>query len=287
MAFQVGTATNQADLLARIRTFALANGWHDVYYSAGVSWVAYGEGDTGTDEIYVEFQISADAGNSRWHFQIRGAVGYRPGSNTLEEYIKPTTPQYVSMWNNTMDYWLVVTPRRIAFVAKVSTYYTTCYTGLTDPPATHAQFPYPMLIGGTSNTNASYTSTTNCAFLHSTDTMCGFGPAGVAFGAGAVYSNHAYCEPCTSWTFRTNIIEALGTSYVLFPALLRFNTFPNFSTITTTAMYVNMGQITGFFITTGYNQSPENVLVIGGDNYVVFPSYEDQARDKWFALKLE
>jgi len=184
MAYSTGSATNMADLHSKIRTFALANGWVDVYYDAGITWIGKGGGDDGYDEIYIEISTYYDTGAQTWCFKISGSTGHRAGSTTLIAQYTNLGYTYVSLWDNPMGYWLCVTGRRITFVSKVATKYALGYAGFIRPLATAEQYPYPLFIGGTDDEPISWNTgslASNCSFLLHTNGHyrgCGIDPGG-------------------------------------------------------------------------------------------------------------
>lgn len=139
-------ATDYADLLDLLVTFATANGWTVLQNDSEMTCLQ-GEG-AGSDEIIVSIKKYAQGWN------LNGYTGYTDG---LTFYNQPgalpsgsTDPVAPSMplWASSIPYWFIVNERRIIVVAKVSTTFQMCYLGWFLPYASPGQYPYPMLIGG-------------------------------------------------------------------------------------------------------------------------------------------
>ncbi len=165
MAVEIDTATDYSDLLARLVTFATANGWTALQDDSEMTCLQ-GEG-AGSDEIVVSIKKYANGWN------LNGYSGYTPG---LTFYNQPgalpsgsTDPCAPSMplWGSAIPYWFVVNGRRIIVVAKISTTFQMCYLGWFLPYASPGQFAYPMFVGGScGGQNGAYTgvATFNRAF---------------------------------------------------------------------------------------------------------------------------
>ena len=134
MAYTSGTATNYKDLLTTLATFAAANGWTVMEQSATLLYLR-GAGTDGLDEIHVGIGTFENTGAGYYNWEISGAWAYRTGRAVGKQPIS-SAKCYAYLWNTTIPYWMVATPRRIIVVAKISTTYQTVYLGLGDPPAT-------------------------------------------------------------------------------------------------------------------------------------------------------
>ena len=277
MAYYSGTATGHIDLFERIRTAALAQGWIDLYYDAGANWVGQGPGDSGTDEIIIQISLSSDVGAQKWHYQLRGASGYRPGASTLEYYVNPTATEYVSVWDSPMDYWLAVDGRRITWVSNVNGKYALGYVGLLRPFGTATQEPYPMFVGGTNTTETSHTLTTNSSFF--------IAPARSALLPGGVCSSSTttFISPWTGWALATKIDTCVGGGHALYPSYVS-TTYVTQTPHRAGLRTSNIGRIDGIYYVTGKDQALESVITVGGDTYICFPSFDKTATNQWFAF---
>lgn len=277
MAYSVNTAANIRDLLSRMRSFVLVNGWVEVYWNGSSDLVLKGTGDFGYDEIYIRIRIIEDTGNDIYNFRINAGVGWNNG-----ELVFQTEEIYTAFWDNAMDYWLVCNGRRIILFAKVSTKYTCMHLGFFRPFSTPEQYPYPLMIGGTKNSSVSWTSNFNYAFWSNDATSehrSVFLPDTTECNRRITTSTYPIIWPKevgpVGVTVLQSCIDNIDGSYTLLPLL-----------IYVTSKYF-IGQIEGLYHVSGHNQSAENTLIIGGDTYVIFPKFSETDRMDWVALQLK
>lgn len=157
MAYETGTASNYKDLLTKLRTFMVANGWVSNRWDADgdYEFLAKGTGLAGADNIYVGITTYEDADSDYYNWRLQGFLGYdagktfdlQPGAIPLPTVGR--TP-VIHLWNSTIPYWFTVNGRRAVVVAKVSTVYQIMYIGLINPYLPPAMMPYPLAIVGTS-----------------------------------------------------------------------------------------------------------------------------------------
>jgi len=269
MAFEKGTATNYLDLFAKIVTFASANGW-TVLEQTGTQVYMKGQGLAGLDEIYVGIRAYEVPASARYNFELYGSWGYVAGRsfNNMPMANGPLSTLYpfVHLWNDALPYWLSVNGRRIICAVKVGTVYQHFYLGFINPPATEAQYPYPLMVAGMSANNTfNYSSGTD---VHSYWVNPGGGGVGnLAMPGGGCGRITAISSTDTIPSLkayspihgkRGNIITCPDETYMLFPIYIVSDEFLE--------VY---GQIDGIFQISGYNNASENTLTIGGVEYTV------------------
>ncbi len=273
MAYTSGTASNYKDLLAILATFAAANGWTILEQSETRLYLR-GEGTAGLDEIYCGIETFEDTSSGYYNWKLVGSWGWRSG-RALDAHPMTSGLRYVYLWNSAIPYWMVATPRRIIMVAKISTTYQVMYLGLGNPPATEAQYPYPLIIGGcgaTANQSYSATGTGNSAFCANN------GPNGLISRPGGDWdsigpANCPAVSPLYEW--RSSVITDLSGGYVADPVfIIDYNR---------TATYAALD---GIFRVSGYNNSSENISTMAGINYLVFQDVYRVAYGDFFALRL-
>ena len=170
MAFTTGTATDYKDLLEKLRGYMLSA-------PAGANWVTVRDNSAGapdqvemifkgdggaTDEIFWGVETYYDVGAVRYNWRIKAYTGF----NTLETFDgqpNPSGNSYVPLQNASMNYWFYVTGRRVCMVVKTGTSYQFMYAGFIDAYATPDEYPYPMMIMGSSGTS---TTVYNSNSLH-------------------------------------------------------------------------------------------------------------------------
>ena len=269
MAYTTGTAANYQDLLAVMVTFAAAQGWAILEQSATRIYLK-GPGLAGLDEIYVGVETYADSPNNRYNWNMVGSWGWVTG-RTLGKHPRSslgvtTTNQVVGyFWNSPMTYWMTANGRRIIVVAKVGATYQMIHLGLLTVPATDAQYPYPLYIGGSGNLlTQNYTAAIRVFWGSQTANARFVSPGGV-WGTQATGTYLEYNPGILPITFnevdRSIMLTGLDGSYLLEPIYL----------VSGTTLLTTYGFIEGLFRVTGYNNTAENIITVGGVNYMVFP----------------
>lgn len=286
MAYTSGTAANYKDLLAIMATFAAANGWSILAQTTDAIYMK-GTGLAGLDEIYVGVETYEDAGNNRYNWNMTGSWGWRSGRAMSKQpmtSLKDGTAAYQVVgyfWNAAIPYWMVANGRRIIVCAKVGTTYQQIHLGLLDVPATDAQYPYPLFIGGSGNSLTQNYSATLYAFWDSSDTNTArLSFPGGAWGSRSTANNGDGNPSFTVQTFneasRTRMWTALDGSYALEPLF-----------VTTYASNIGiLGAFDGLFRVTGYNNTAENIVTIDGVNHMVFPDGSRSGFGDYCAMRM-
>ena len=290
-------ATDYADLLAKLKTFALANGWTSLEDTSD-KLVLQGEG-SGTDEIIVAIQKYANVGADSYGWRLNGYTAYQSGYAFLDQ---PGAIQAVNgfghvsmpLWNSSIPYWFIASGRRIIVVAKVGTTYQACYLGFFLPFASPNQYPYPLAIGGsrvdTFSNTARYSVADNQSsnFWNSLNTS-GTGTMFFRMPGGSWYSARDASNGSggvTTGMFPYNqaditlMRQALDGSPVLTP--IEFQSY-----ISSPSLNVNrLGELDGVFHIAGFDVSAEDVVTVGSDDYVVIPNVFRSGAADYAALKL-
>jgi len=281
MAYTSGIATNYKDLLAILATFATANGWEILEQTTDKVFFR-GTGLAGLDSIYCGVSTYEDVGNSYYNWELHGAWGYRSGRDySAMPRSCGDDKAFAHFWPAATPYWMVANGRRIIVVAKVGTVYQHVHLGLLTPPATEEQYPYPMLLGGTSQTKArSYSYTNNSAYWNCSTynflsgMICRPGGTWTTVG-GSTNSTDLAVIVNPSFGQNANIVNAPGGEYLLEPfVLLLTNTVDTF------------GFIDGLSRVSGYQNTAENTITVSGVNYMVFPDCHRNGYADYCALRL-
>jgi len=311
MAVSTGTATNYLDLLDRLRTFMLANGWASLRFDGGSEFIAEGEGLGGTDQIFIGIKAEEDAGADWYNWQLNGMTGFDSGLSfaaqpgNIGNALAPHFPR-LHLWNSAIPYWFVVNPRRVIIVAKISTIYQLGYLGWINPYLPAVNMPYPMLIAGTSTaSNGNRWSTVHdthsfavmqpvCANGSSTENTLLTNPRSSArFWFGEWHGVQNYFNSSLSnvtrwktiWPYVTrggqhyNLMRTIPADggYVLTPVVVNF---------TSPAKYV-FGELSGIYHVSGFSNAAENIVTIGADSYLVVQNVYRNTISDYCAVKLE
>jgi hypothetical protein len=306
MAWETGTATDQADLLAKIVTFLTTNTalvaadqeWVDLGAATGQTtgtWLR-GPGLTTTEEIFVGFQAVNDVPGDIYGIEIAAAQGY----NALQSFANQpgkSPASFVAVWNDAMPYWIVANGQRVIVVVKVSTTYHAFYLGKILPYGTPTQYPYPVYVGGESLTNVRW-SDTGHGFRHFVDP--GSTASATASGSYLIYPDGAW-QYFQNWYNSSGTEFPSGTGRAVWPnfglsggARLRelrdnidgsYTLLPNILHSSTPSIGV-LGELDGVQWVSGFGNAAENIITVGGQDYLVVQNIFRTTRWSYWALKL-
>lgn len=163
MAFQRGTAANSIDLWDKLIAFlttdpeliAAQEAWQVIktYESNGQPRVVLkGPGASATESIYVGLARTDTPDTDTKNIRIVGMTGFLPDAAAFNEHVNVSPEVRIWLDGSAMKYWFVASGRRFIIVVNMSTVYQAAYAGFFLPYANPLAYPYPMFIGGTSNT---------------------------------------------------------------------------------------------------------------------------------------
>ncbi|USL90030.1 hypothetical protein [Vibrio phage vB_VpaS_CHI] len=129
MAYQAGTATSYRDLLSKIKSFAVANGWvavRDTGSSYPREVTLTSTGVSGQEDVAVCFKEEETPASDRYNLAIK--VSTQTGNIAFDQ-VTGAGARYLYLWNDPIPYHLFVSADRIMVVATVSTTAHTAYMG--------------------------------------------------------------------------------------------------------------------------------------------------------------
>lgn len=161
-------------------TFA-SNGWtalvDEVRTGSDRDVILQGSGG-GTDEIFVGWRTFFDGSAGYYNWELHGFTGYSaslpypeqpgmsPGEGDYDDVVHDSAVKpgaYLVLANaaggDNISYWFSVTPYRILGEAKVGSSYFPFYLGFGNRFATAGEYPYPMLIAGSTSLYSTLVST--------------------------------------------------------------------------------------------------------------------------------
>jgi hypothetical protein len=298
--------------------------YDDDYDGAGeYELILMGPGTAGTDEIYTAIQTIKSAGDDYYNWRLCGMTAY---SDVELQYMVGRTqgrlPRML-MWNEKISYWFVANGRRYIVVAKISGVYEACYMGFALPYGLPTQFPYPMVVGGSSTyygPDATYPTQQRYSALHSGHrgfaNPYGGDPGVITTATFDTWGNSLdlstlcvlqgttwismkskdgttlYNDNCI-WPFVSTEYSLYATQSNIFSLKLRENidgsypVFPALITINNPSKHI-FGELQGVFSINGFGGiAAEDTITIGADTYVVFPILPNASANDLWALKLE
>jgi len=175
MAWATGTADDFIDLLRQLEDYA--TGGSPAGMSAGTTvggsdqWTTLdntlpgsgfatdgelymqGPGSDPADEIMVRFSTYREPLNNIWGWKMSGATGYDSGLTWDEQPGSPALGVYTPFDDVSMTYHFRVNGRRMICVAQCGSINMGVYLGFVQQFSTRGQYPYPLLIAGSTRTN--------------------------------------------------------------------------------------------------------------------------------------
>lgn len=336
MAFQSGTASNSIDLWDKLIAFLTTNpqlvadqeAWQVVktYTESGQPRVVLkGPGASATDSIYVGLARTDTADTDTKNIRIKGMTGYLPDATAWDKHINVSPEVRIWLDGSAMKYWFVASGRRFIVVVNMSTVYQMAYAGFFLPYTNPLAYPYPMLIGGSSNAYAgSATPVTSWRTQSTYHAHFVYGPYNTGSGADSTTRTNAYMlSPGGEWldasgtdtaarvTFGPRIFSTTDADGVvrwgayngytysydrLGSESIRSRITQNYGggfalmpfTLTQTIPAVqNFGILDGLYSAPGVGNAAENIIEIDSiDHLVVQNVYRTTTQDYW-ALRLE
>ena len=259
---------------------AVGQGWTTLRYDTSNpeehELILVGEGLSAAEEIYIGIKSTQNSPTDVYNLEVMVSTGYVP-VNTFET--QPNIQRYgVCAHNNRIDYWVSWNAQKVSGCLKVGTpVYESFYIGKFFPYAKPTQYPYPVYCGGTFPaaaplTRFSDTNHSTCYFDKSTS-------YGGLRDAGGAWIKDTYLQawPYTAsyWSNTGTVEPTNGTYYPVFPVTLYD---------LSTTIY---GTLDGILAISGFNNSVENTLVIGGDTYVVFEDIYRTGFEDFYVMKME
>ena len=286
-------------------TFAVTPPWTSLRRSAGSEMIWQAPGNGGADEIIVGAKTFSDVGTDYYNWRLGGFSAFNSGSpfNQQAGYLggnAQANPSPVfTLWNSSIPYWIVANGRRVIIVAKISTVYVTAYLGFLTPYMAPGVFPYPLVVGGNlcfqysepgttspnwrwsyggvemrnfpipETSSLNYDSQSSLQLRLASGAWRGFCIAASESIHGQVWP-YAYVDNAGGWDWRPNI----DGGYPLLPVVM-LDATPN--------IFV---ELEGVFATTGFSQSSENTITIGGIPHLVVQNIFRNTKSDFFAVRL-
>jgi hypothetical protein len=158
----------------------VGSGQRRIYPLSPYVWKALG--NDGLQEIIVGVHPFENAGVGWFDWRLQGFTGY--SGNTVGFFSHPgacvdeasgNRGPILALWDQAMDYWILVNGRRVVLIAKVGAGYEAMYLGLIEPFAdpSPSSWPLPLAVGGSMAWTSEPSSTdtdfkySNTAWQHS------------------------------------------------------------------------------------------------------------------------
>lgn len=258
-------------------------------------------GLSGTDNIYINLFAIENTSDPFYNIGYSGAVAFLTSQWTSAVYARDDALDYdqligqqtdasdwsvTTMTNGNIDYWFNVDGAFLVFFALVSTRYTTGCFGFIEAFGNPNQYPYPLIVGGTSDDVTELLSSNDedhSAFFDPGDNVL---KVRCPDGVWREWEHFGFTpqERCV-WPWKsavsvggTTVINNLGKnidgSYTLLDVILHMD-----------APYEDiLGTIPKIKFISGIDNLPENTVSEGGDTYIVFQNLFRNSNDDFVCM---
>ncbi|RLM23667.1 hypothetical protein BIY29_10220 [Brenneria alni] len=185
MAWETGTAANERELLQKLDAFLTSNAelvasgenWTQIYADTiaatsttverlAYAWVA--PGSAGADQIYIGARSNNSIGSDIYNIYFAGGTYFNPeafsdAENIWSGMVNGSPRVGCCCENLTFKYWFIANGRRFIVLTRLTNaIFSSAYCGFMLPTVTPLEYPYPLVIAGsTDNTLSRYSLTTD------------------------------------------------------------------------------------------------------------------------------
>lgn len=289
MPHQIGFVEGDSTKLAHqkmldvVSTLATANGWSLLSFDdqgTNHELILKAPGLSGAEEIFVGLRTYDNASADYYNLTAAGFTGYVPGNAFAAQ--PGAMLSGVPAHNNRIDYWLTLNGQRLVLAMKVGTpVYESMYIGKMFPYARPSQYPYPMVVGGMLNGEA---TTRFSDMAHSCWVKGGSGRAvgsgtwnnmRMRFNDGVWKTPEAYPWCNAQLCGSTNKARDTDGVYPLTPVVL------------SDAASGIFGELDGVYHISGFNNAVENTVEIDGVTHVVMQDVARTGHIDYYAVRMD
>ncbi|EAS1642601.1 hypothetical protein DR46_12100 [Salmonella enterica] len=173
MAWTSGTAANERELLTALNDFlttspelvASGENWQQIYSGTiaatettaprvAYAWVA--PGSAAADQIYVAARTSNSIADDIYNVYFAGGTWFSPGAVTSPDTFwssltNPSSVVGLCADAGNVRYWFIASGRRFIVITSINTVYSSVYCGFMLPAVTPDEYPYPLVIAGSTD----------------------------------------------------------------------------------------------------------------------------------------
>jgi len=273
-------------------------------------------GISGTEEIFMNIGTLSDVGNQYFLWRLQGATEYnsviqaagddidaQPGAINIFESSTLRNPRFL-LDDDSFDFTIVANGRRAFIKATIGTSIETMFIGYLVPYANPTEYPVPLFIGGSHNTDAATTTTSidhiwpfydltastadgSSAYLRGTDGVWYRlrKTAGVMEDKGEETEETLLMHPPSFQDDTGDVIytnETPTPEHIKWPltAVINQGGGPG------TPQFQPMGILDGVFWTPGFNLNTDDLLQDGGIDFEVFENITRKGYRDFCCVKL-
>lgn len=262
-------------------------------YGATLQEVILSNVPTGTEKVIVGIREYLHVGSDTYNWNLNGYLSYTSGALWNSNYGDHNRNVYDSTYNNytehpsiTLDnntdieYWIYADNRRIILVARTDVNFHSMYLGFGNRFADPTDYPYPLIIAGTTNGNVSHTQQTYAKFIASAVLsvapykMWVVSPANIyKFNV----STTIHFLPLDGWGSPSDVLRNSTTDNPVMNPIYVVNVVDNES-------YMSLDNV---YHVASADLNIGDIITVGGDTYEVFPDINRIAYNSWMAIKQE
>lgn len=266
-------------------------------------------GHSGSEEIFIGIRPYQNFSSDYYNWELRSALGYNPAAAfDAQPGISPAS--YSLMWNSQIKYWFFANGQKVIVVAKVSTTYHLIYLGKYLPYALPSQYPYPVIVSGSTGVQTLRWSNNTYANANITGPNEGH----LLCDAGGVWRKIRHIG--SSWYSAGNYLvttsgtKAYSGSEDNFEVLVwpRANARSNWNLVDTDQSWPDgsytllpfilfslpasivgsnkYGEIEDIKWVSGHLNAPENVITVDGEQYICFNNIFRSNNSNYFAVRI-
>lgn len=255
--------------------------------------VLRGPGLSSADQIFIALNTVSNAAVGYYNLEITGAIGYNAAlaPNRQPGYDTTVSRKGMLLWDQPMKYWFIASGRRFIVIAKVSTTYQTMYGGFILPYGLPVEYPYPLLIGASTDDVSSIrwsdTTTAHSSFFTPLATASNGGATALREVGGAWRQFQIFTGATGQGLigpynqsgltgYNVDVRSSPSGDYGLNACILFSSTIP----------FDVWGEFDGVYYVPGYGNASENIITISGQDYLVVQSGFRTTNTDYAAIKL-
>jgi hypothetical protein len=249
-----------------------------------------GPGLAQQDNVHVNLRTYQSVPSSLFNWYIQAATAFDTGvawESQPGHSIMDSSCGVYTLVNSLIDYWFIANGRRFIVVCKIEGDFYMSYNGLILPYALPSEYPYPIMVSGTTQ-RASYnhTSTYNRNVYRVPYAGYNYGQLRLPSTKWAQIGTQDYSgglipyAAVWPWQVDYDLQGNLDGSYSVLPAVL----------YTGDDLEQCLGDMQGVYYVPGNGQvdlSAEDTITIAGVDYLVIQNVALTGRNEYAALKLE
>lgn len=289
MAYQTGNVLNFTDFIDTVKSFLITNNWVNLKDSVGAERELFFRNNdndlvigfkTLTDNITYHnliFNVSNSFNNGNSFFEQSGSIPNYPENSLSNFDVSPVA----TLHDNAINYWFFLNDRRLIVVAKCGISYISFYLGKFLAYGSNNQYPKPFFAGSNGYKKdqlLSDTTNSNQAFLYQNN--------GKVRGLSVIKDENG------NWIKILNSTTGTEDYGMIYPTNIDYskyskNTDDSYN-LTPVILFTDKsaaGELDNVFVISGLGLSPENILTIDTEEYIVFNNIFRTTQSDFFAIK--